>query len=45
MRGFQSTVAVVIVATLIGLGLAVRGPALAEQAVVIPSPALDDPKV
>jgi peptide-methionine (S)-S-oxide reductase len=45
MRGFQSTAAVVIVATLIGLGLAVRGPALAEQAVVIPPPALDDPKV
>ena len=45
MRGFQSTAAVVIVATLIGLCLAVRGPALGEQAVVIPPPALDDPKV
>src|SRR6185295_7655973 len=45
MRGFQSTAAVVIVAALIGLCLTVRGPALAEQAVVIPPPALDDPKV
>ncbi|HKQ64605.1 MAG TPA: peptide-methionine (S)-S-oxide reductase MsrA, partial [Methylomirabilota bacterium] len=45
MRSFQSMAAVVIVAALIGLCLAVRGPALAEQAVVIPPPALDDPKV
>src|SRR5262245_29621095 len=45
MRRLQWTAAAVLVATLTTLGLAGRGPALGEQAVVVPPPALDDPKV
>src|SRR5256885_13677179 len=37
--------AVVIVAAAVGLCVAIRGGALAEKAVVIPPPTLDNPKV
>ena len=44
MRGFQRAAGVVIVVALIGLGLGAHKSAQGEQAVVIPPPALDDPK-
>ena len=44
MRVFQRAAGVVIVVALIGLGLGAHKSAQGEQAVVIPPPALDDPK-
>jgi peptide-methionine (S)-S-oxide reductase len=45
MRRFHWSAAVVIVAALIGLYLGGPGLVRGEQAVVVPAPALDDPKV